>query len=194
MDAPGGIEAVSRETLLAWKKGDTKSFEIIVKSTMKRAFAIAVGIVGNPEDAKDLSQEAYIAAHRARKRFDENRPFFPWFYRLLRNRCLNFVARRSRRMEVSLDLVEYKFDSNSSPDGRLLQKERRETLWKALFELPPEQREIIVLRCFQEMSYREISRVLGVPEGTVMSRLFYARGALSRALKALPGAEGNGRE
>jgi len=175
-------EEVSRDTIIAWKKGDSGAFNAIVRATMRRAYAVALGIVGNAEDAWDLSQEAYMAAHRARKSFDADRPFFPWFYRVLRNRCLNYVKKRARRMEISLDVLEERA-GGSSADDLLLRRERIEAVWKALQTLSPEHREIIVLRNFQELSYKEISDILCIPEGTVMSRLYYARRALLEALR-----------
>jgi RNA polymerase sigma-70 factor (ECF subfamily) len=180
---PEDIAEIPKETLIAWKKGSVGAFEIIVKSTMRRAYAIALGIVGNSEDARDLSQEAYIAAHNARRRFDAERPFFPWFYRILRNRCLNFIEKRSRRREISLDVLVERKDRGCPPDEAVVRKEQIGALWKALFTLSAEHREIIMLRSFQELSYREISAVLGISEGTVMSRLFYARKALCEALE-----------
>ncbi len=182
MNSPDQADVVTRETLLAWKKGDKGAFEKIVRATMKRAYAVALGLVGNADDAHDLSQEAYIAAHRARKTFDVDRPFFPWFYRVLKNRCLNYLKKRARRREISLDVLEERAGRGSA-DGELLRKERIEMVWKALFTLSTEHREILVLRNFEELSYSEISGVLGVPEGTVMSRLYYARQALLEALR-----------
>lgn len=182
MNSTDQADVVSRETLIAWKKGDKRAFEKIVKATMRRAFAVALGLVGNADDAHDLSQEAIIAVHRARRSFDVDRPFFPWFYRVLRNRCLNHLKRRARRREISLDVLEERA-GRSSADGEVLRRERIEIVWKALFTLSPEHREILVLRNFQELSYSEISAVLGVPEGTVMSRLYYARRTLLEALK-----------
>jgi len=187
MREPDQVEEIPLETLLAWKDGKVGAFEKIVKSTMRRAYAVALGFVGNEEDARDLSQDAYLAAHRARKRFDVNRPFFPWFYKILKNRCLNYLRKRARRREISLDVLEDR-GGQSSPENHLLRKERREMVWKALFTLSPEHREVIVLRVFQELSYREISETLGIHEGTVMSRLFYARKAFSEALRG-SGAE-----
>jgi RNA polymerase sigma-70 factor (ECF subfamily) len=175
-------EEIPRETLIAWRNGDVGAFERIVRITMKRAYAIALGLLGNAEDAWDLSQESFMAVHRARKSFDVERPFFPWFYRVLRNRCLNYLKKRSRRREISLDVIEERA-SSGAPDDHLLKKEKIDGVWRALFALYPEHREIIILRNFQELSYEEISRVLGVPEGTVMSRLYYARRALLEALR-----------
>lgn len=182
MNSHDQADEISRETLLAWKKGDKRAFENIVRATMKRAYAVALGLVGNADDAHDLSQEAFIAAHRARKSFDIDRPFFPWFYRVLKNRCLNYLKKRARRREISLDVLEERVGRGSA-DEELLRRERIEMVWRALFTLSPEHREILVLRNFQELSYSEISEVLGVPEGTVMSRLYYARQALLEALR-----------
>ena len=182
MKSPDQAEVISRETLVAWKSGDKGAFEKIVRATMERAYAVALGFVGNADDAQDLSQEAFIAVHRARKRFDVDRPFFPWFYRVLRNRCLNYLKRRARRREISLDVLEERVGRGSA-DEELLRRERVEMVWRDLFTLSPEHREILVLRNFQELSYSEISGVLGLPEGTVMSRLYYARLALLEALR-----------
>lgn len=185
---------IGKETLLAWKGGSVRAFEEIVRVTMRRAFAVAVGIVGNEEDARDLSQEAFMAAHRARATFDIERPFFPWFYRILRNRCLNFVRSRSGRREISVDVLVERPCAEESPEGRMIRRERAEAVWRSIQELTPEHREIIVLRTFQELSYREIAEALGISEGTVMSRLFYARKALFRLLRGLceePDREGD---
>lgn len=192
---PGKVATIPRETLIAWKNGDKRAFELIVKATMHSAYAIAVGIVGNGEDARDLSQECYVAAYAARSSFDVERPFFPWFYRILRNRCLNFIQKRARRRETSLDAVVERSAGEGNPERHAMSREAVERIWGALQRLTPEHREIIVLRSFQEYSYREISRILGISEGTVMSRLFYARKALSLELKELgeePHHEGDG--
>jgi RNA polymerase sigma-70 factor (ECF subfamily) len=186
---------IPSETLREWKRGGTRAFEVIVRATMRRAYSIALGFLGNAEDARDVSQEAFIAAHRARKRFDDRRPFFPWFYRILRNRCLNFIQMRSRRREISMEVLAERTDGSARPDHDMIRRERIEALWRALFTLSPDHREVIVLRTFQEFSYREIAESLGISEGTVMSRLFYARRALAKALRGSGGhtnVEGDG--
>jgi RNA polymerase sigma-70 factor (ECF subfamily) len=195
MKTPCTGSDISRETLIAWKKGRVEAYERIVKATMKQSYAIALGFLGNEPDAKDASQEAYLAAHGARKSFDADRPFFPWFYRILKNRCLNVLEKRSRRPEVSLDAVAEREEVDSSPERSHLKKETAAIVWKALFSLSPEHREIIALRSFQELSYREIARVLEISEGTVMSRLFHARKALREALRGIygsPAGDGEG--
>ena len=178
-----GTADISKETLQAWKEGSVKAFEEVVRGAMRRAYAVAVGIVGNAEDAHDLTQEAFMAAHKARATFDVERPFFPWFYRILRNRCLNFLRKKAGRREVSINVLIEKPGRSESPENCLMKKERAEALWQAIQELTPEHREIIILRSFQELSYREISETLDISEGTVMSRLYYARKSLYGKLK-----------
>jgi RNA polymerase sigma-70 factor (ECF subfamily) len=188
MKTPCTGGGIAKETLVAWKMGRTEAFERIVKATMRQSYAIALGLLGNEPDAKDASQEAYIAAHAARRSFDVDRPFYPWFYRILRNRCLSLLEKRSRHPEVSLEAIEHRDETEISPERIHERRESAAMVWKALFSLSPEHREIIVLRSFQELSYREIARVLEISEGTVMSRLFYARRALREALGNAGGA------
>ncbi|HER43208.1 MAG TPA: sigma-70 family RNA polymerase sigma factor [Candidatus Eisenbacteria bacterium] len=183
MTVTDGTADISKETLRAWKEGSVEAFEEVVRTAMKRAYAVAAGILGNAEDAYDLSQEAFMAAHRARATFDLERPFFPWFYRILRNRCLNYLRKKAGRREVSIDLLIEKPGRSESPDRGVMKKERAEALWKAIQDLTPEHREIVILRSFQELSYREIAETLGISEGTVMSRLYYARRSLYGKLK-----------
>ena len=186
-------EEIGQETLAAWKKGDTRAFEKIVRLTMNRAVSMALGLLGNEEDAKDISQEAFVAAHRARDTLGEGRPGFPWFYRILRNRCLNFLRSRKRRAEVSIDILVERESPVESPDRRVSRREDAKALSEALFRLTEEHREVVILRSFNDLSYREIAEALGISEGTVMSRLFYARKALCAHLKDPLRREGDDR-
>ena len=88
-----------KELIRGWRRGDKKAFGALVRRYMSDAYLIALGFAGNSEDARDLSQDAFIKAYEARDKFDEERPFYPWFYRILRNRCLNFVRRERRKCE-----------------------------------------------------------------------------------------------
>lgn len=165
-----------REILLLVKRGKKEAYQAIVERYMKRAYYIALGFVRNPQDALDISQEAFIKAFRRIKSFDIERPFFPWFYKLIKNFCLDHLKRRSRIQEVPLE------------EGRILKEEHedremKEVLWMGIESLPVEQREVIILRYFQQLSYQEISEVMGKPVGTVMSSLFYAKKKLKEVIK-----------
>jgi len=162
-----------------WKRGEKKAFETLVKRHMTDAFYVAYGLVGNAEDARDLSQEAFVKAYQARARFDDTRPFYPWFYRILKNHCLNFVTRGRRHVSLDDENEHREIASPvSTPLESLEADERRRLVRAALDRLSEDHREIIVLKDFREHSYREIADILDIPIGTVMSRLFYARQAL----------------
>jgi RNA polymerase sigma-70 factor, ECF subfamily len=143
---------------------------------------IALGFVGNPDDAMDLSQEAFVKAFKAMRTFRDGADFYPWFYAVLRNTCFNFLRRRKTRQENSLDAAqEYGFDvADGAPDPSvaLERKEMRELVRAEIDRLAPVHREILMLRHFELLSYKEMAEVLGCPIGTVMSRLYAARQAL----------------
>ena len=171
-----------REIIRLWKRGDKRAYEALVRRYMSAAYMVAYGYVNNAEDARDLSQEAFVKVYQARARFDEERPFYPWLYRVLRNHCLNYLRRG--RTEVSID-DENTHREIASPGPSALDNlegdERRCIVRAAIERLSDDHREIIMLKNFNDCSYKEISELLGIPIGTVMSRLFYARQAL-RAL------------
>lgn len=171
-----------QDLIRRWKRGDKQAFETLVRRHMTDAFYVAYGYVGNAEDARDLSQEAFVKAYQARARFDETRPFYPWLYRILKNHCLNFVTRSHRHISLDDENEHREIPSPAaSPLENLEEGERKRLVRTALDRLSEDHREIIVLKNFKDHSYKEISDILGIPIGTVMSRLFYARQAL-RAL------------
>jgi RNA polymerase sigma-70 factor (ECF subfamily) len=175
-----------RELIRRWKHGDKRAFETLVRRHMTDAFYVAYGYVGNAEDARDLSQEAFVKAYQARARFDEDRPFYPWLYRILKNHCLNFVTRGHRHLSLDDENEHREIASPAaSPLEDLEDGERRRLVRVALDRLSEDHREIIVLKNFKEHSYREIADLLGIPIGTVMSRLYYARQELRSLIEEL---------
>lgn len=174
---------IPTEIVEAWINGDMSAFGRIVKMTMKEAYSVALTFVGNAEDAKDISQDAYILAHRSRKKFDISRPFFPWFYAIIKNLCLNFIKKRNTREVLSEDVLELSPGDVPDPEQSAIKSETKEIVWRTLFRLSPEHREVVILRDIVGLSYAEISGVAGIPVGTVMSRLYYARERLYELLK-----------
>ena len=175
------------------RDGDREAFAALVHRYRGEALQVALGVVGNAEDARDLTQEAFLRALANMHRFELERPFFPWLYKILRNLCFNFLAKRGRHGECPLVLES---DGGIDPRGHgddplesAAAAECAEKLWEALSTLSDEHREIIVLRHFRDLSYQEIATLLAIPRGTVMSRLFYARNALRAALDAQLGPE-----
>jgi RNA polymerase sigma-70 factor (ECF subfamily) len=190
--APGARAALAAapESLLVTRAraGDAGAFGELVRRYMRRGYFAALGITGSPDDARDLSQEAFIRAYRARGRLDPGRPFYPWLYRILRRLCLNFLRDRSARArklrEAGGWLAEETHGRPPADPGRSLESATlRRRIAAAIEELPPEQRETIVLREFEGLRYREIAELLEIPIGTVMSRLYAARRKLAARLE-----------
>jgi RNA polymerase sigma-70 factor (ECF subfamily) len=170
--------------------GDRHAFGVLVRQYQRQAYAIAYSFVGNREDALELAQESFARAYKAMDRFDSSLPFYPWLYRIIKNTCLNHLKKRNRRGEVSLEgMQETGFDvasATEAPDNSMHRLELKAQLAEALTTLPEDHREILVLRHFQELSYREIAECLGIPQGTVMSRLHAARKNLRSRLERDP--------
>jgi RNA polymerase sigma-70 factor, ECF subfamily len=172
------------------KKGDREAFSLIVQQYMRPAYYVALGYVGRPEDALDLSQDAFVNAFRHIKRFDSSKRFFPWFYSILKNLCMNHLNRIRRRREESIDEMAEEGQpaipiESVSPEQSVVRKDLEEKIGQALLRLKPKDREIIILQHFQDYSYQQIADLLGIPIGTVMSRLYGARAALRRELQRM---------
>jgi RNA polymerase sigma-70 factor (ECF subfamily) len=171
-----------REILEAVQKGDKEAYGRIVKRYMHSAYYIALGFVHNQQDALDVSQDAFIKAFRKIKMFDAGKPFFPWFYRVLRNLCIDHLKRKGRMRAIPLENVPVLAEEKED-------RELKETLWKGIEKLSFEQREIVILRYFRQFSYAEIAELMGKPIGTVMSSLFYAKKNLKRIVGKYLGFE-----
>lgn len=171
------------------RRGDTAAFGTLVECTMRRAYRVALGLVGRHEDALDLSQEAFARAFRARRTLDPSRPFFPWYYQILRRLCFNFLrdrkSRRARLDGAAPWLVEDAAcrQSASRPDRAAELAALREKLQQAVEELSEREREIFVLRELEGLRYAEMAALLDIPIGTVMSRLYAARRRLMVTLE-----------
>jgi RNA polymerase sigma-70 factor (ECF subfamily) len=170
------------------RSGDAAAFGELVTRHMQRGYYAALGLVGSHEDALDLSQEAFVRAFRARTSLDPDRAFYPWLYQILRRLCFNFVRdRRTRREKLERAghwLMEEAVarSSASSPERTAERAELRSRLEVAIEALPVGQREVLALKQFQGLKYREIAELLDIPIGTVMSRLYTARKSLAENL------------
>ncbi|MCH8955140.1 sigma-70 family RNA polymerase sigma factor [candidate division KSB1 bacterium] len=173
--------------ILRCQAGEKKAYGELVNKYMKRAYYTALGLLGSPEAAMDLSQEAFIRAYRAIKRLDANKKFFTWYYRILKNLCLNYLRDRARHARPFSEVGETTLlrisDQSEDASKQVEQEETKEMVWEAINSLNPQEREIIILKDFQEHSYKEISELLDCPMGTVMSRLYNARQALKVKLE-----------
>jgi len=146
-----------------------------------RAFHFALQMVGNREDAMDLTQEAFLRLHRHWDRRDTSRPLAPWLYAVLRNLAIDLLRRRSSHKEC--DAAEATEESaGPGPEVLAAQNELTARVWRAIRRLPQEQREALLLRDWHGLSYAEIAQALGVHVTTVNSRLHDAREKLRSQL------------
>ena len=170
------------------RAGDRDAFGALVERYMRRAYLQALGIVRSREDALDLSQEAFVRAFRARHTLDPERPFYAWLYQILRRLCFNFLRdakARTRLIEAERHdwLVAAAQAAPVDPATQAERADERRRVTAAIDRLPPHEREILVLKEFEALKYREIAELVGVPIGTVMSRLYSARKRLADALE-----------
>ena len=173
--------------ILRCQRGDKRAFGEIVNKYMKRAYFSALGLTGSHEAALDMSQDAFVRAWRSIKKFEPGRNFFTWYYQILRNLCFNFIRDRSRHArpfsQIDGDVLLSVSDDTQDSSSAIEHEEIRKSVWDALNSLKPHEREIITLKDFQDLSYKEIADILECPIGTVMSRLFTARQALKMKLE-----------
>lgn len=172
------------ELLASAQGGNLFAFEEVVRRYQRRVYATALRIVRRHDLADDVTQEAFLRAHRSLASYDATRPFGPWICRIAANLAINHVRSPLAR-EEALDeagLERRRAPAGDGPLSAVLDKEARAVLEEAVGTLPPEQRAVFVLRAFEDLSYAEIAEALGLSVGTVMSRLSRAREKLRAAL------------
>jgi RNA polymerase sigma-70 factor, ECF subfamily len=165
--------------------GDMKAFENLVRAYMKKAYYLVLGLVRNHDDALDISQNAFVKAHRAIRTLNSGERFPAWFYSILRNEALNYMRKNKRSRFESLDNPACLIEIENPDDKETDRAELNRALWEAIRKLSLEMQEILVMKHFQNMDYNEISALLGIPRGSVASRLYRARTALRAKLDGL---------
>ncbi len=169
--------------------GEQVAWEELVKTHTKRVYALCYRFTNRDNQAQDLTQEVFLRVFKSLGSFRAGEgSFVVWLTRLTRNLLVDHYRRTKRdrvtdAIEDKLAVLEQKTGSHSRTEGLLAGREAGELLQGALQKLSPELREAVILRDLQEMEYREIARVLNVPEGTVKSRLNRGRAELARVLK-----------
>lgn len=155
--------------------GDTRAFESLVDRYQKPVFNLAMRMVNNYDEARDIAQSVFIKAFEKLNSFDERYRFFSWIYRITVNESINFINKEKRRKELS----EHALPRVKTPAESFDDHELSDRIWDAVVDLQVKYRIVIMLRYFHSLTYSEISYILGIPEKTVKSRLFTARRLLS---------------
>lgn len=162
--------------------GDANAFEELVLRYEKTVYNLALRMVGDRDDAFDMTQEAFIKAYGSLSSFRGDSKFSVWIYRITTNVCLDFLRSKSRKQQVSLTVSDDDEDAQldipdpkADPEQQLIKKISMQSVEEGLKTLPDKQRQILVMRELCGMSYAEIGKALSLEEGTVKSRIFRAR-------------------
>jgi len=169
---------IDKQCIEAVQSGDKDAYCTIVKCYMKKAYYIALGFVKSEPDALDVSQDAFIKAYKHIKKFKTGNPFFPWFYQILKNLCLDWLKKNRKRNQIPLENIKLSSGPGCSQDIKI-------QIWKGIEKLPLAQKEILILRYFQGFSYVEIARMLNKPLGSVMSSIHYAKRNLRNKMEKI---------
>lgn len=179
-------KAVIRQVL----DGDTDAFSHLVTAYEKQVYNLCLRMVSGPEDAADLTQEAFVKAWQGLRFYKFEASFSTWLYRLTTNLCIDHLRRQKRRQTVSLtvdgdDGVEEMELSSGEPEPEevVLEQERRQALADAMAKLEEQDRALLTLRVVEELSYEQIAEVLDIKAGTVKSRLSRTRDRLRKILQ-----------
>lgn len=179
------------EMVRAVLDGDATAYRGLVEKYQTRVYNMVYGMVRNREDARDITQESFVKAFNNLKSFRLESSFYTWLYRIAMNLSIDFTRKRKRR-EISgfeEDIASRDDDGGiaevhnvDNPRKNLERKQLYDKIMESLDKLPADQKQVILLRELEGLSYKEISDVMGIPEGTVMSRLFYARKKMQKLL------------
>ena len=176
------------------QQGDMAAFRQLVDRHQRRAFAIALALVRDENDARELVQDAFLRVFKSLGSFQGGSSFFTWLYRIITNLSIDLIRKPGRQLA---DIDEARFESDESQEAEfpllsrvdgadpadvVRRREIAKRLQAALDALPPYHRGVIVMREIEGLSYEEMAQAMNVSKGTIMSRLFHARQKLQKAL------------
>lgn len=178
------------------RSGDQRAFKLLVERYQRRVYAVALGMLKDREEARDVAQEAFIKVYKYVEHFKGDSSFSTWLYRITSNLCIDVLRRRgsggqTEQVEfddaVKFDVAEANVGAlgtrlGTNPQKSLLRRELAAKVTAAFEQLPPAHRQILLLREVEGMSYEDLARTLQIPKGTVMSRLFHARLKMQKIL------------
>ena len=187
------MEPDDRKLVEDARRGDAGAFRELVIRHQRRAYAVALGMVHDPDDARDVCQEAFLKVHKNLSTFEGEAQFFTWLYRIVMNLCIDHL-RKKRGQQVEFDETQAPDDPDEGgiaphrtgfdPARALSDKELRKQIMGALDKLSPAHRAVLVMREVEGMSYQEMADEMKCSIGTIMSRLFHARKKMQSMLIA----------
>ncbi len=182
-----GDAGSDRQLIDQAKAGEPAACDALARRYRRAAYLLALQMLGNRDDAMDVTQDAMLRFFSTLNSFDATRRVQPWLFTIVRNQVRDLWRQRQRRPADAIGesdaLIGQLAAPQPSPEADLRRQELRQRVWRALATLPADKREIIVLRDFHDLSYSDIAEVLDIPIGTVMSRLHGARRQLRARLE-----------
>jgi len=166
----------------SFKDGDQKAFNQLVCKYKKEVFRLTLKMIRNSEDAKDLSQEVFVKAYHNLKDFREESSFKTWLLRIAINLCINYNRKKRLRTFVSFFEIAKPLVSNDSPSNEMEKAELQKDIDQAILWLPEKQKQVFVLRHYQNLSHSQIAEITGKTEGAVKSNYFQAVKKLKKYL------------
>jgi len=159
--------------------GDIEAFEILLKKYREEIYYFVLRLVRLPQDAEDVTQMAFVNVFRSLSKFKKQSRFKTWLYKIAFNLCLNHLKKSKVRETEELD---YTIASDDDPASTVIDRERQEQLQQAIEELPQKQRMTVILRVYQDLSYHEVSQILGCSEGAAKANFHFALQKLKKKL------------
>jgi RNA polymerase sigma-70 factor (ECF subfamily) len=170
------------ELVVLCLQGKREAFEELVKRYERQIYSLAYRLTNNYHDAVDLTQEVFLHLYQVLDKFDGDRKFFPWMYRIATNVCYNALKKKPKEATSLDNVIEFVSDQDSQPEDKYESKEIRETVHKAITELPENFRIPMVLRYLEDLSYKQISAAMDLPVSTIETRLYRGRIMLQKKL------------
>lgn len=177
------------------RSGDQRAFKTLVERYQRKVFSVALGMLKDKEEARDVAQEAFVKVYRYLDHFKGDASFYTWLYRITVNICIDVMRRKGGAKgeavefdeTLAMDVSEANLGAlgtrlGTNPQKSALRRELAEKIQAALEQVPEKHRAILLLREVEGMSYEDLARTLEIPKGTVMSRLFHARLKVQKVL------------
>lgn len=178
------------------RSGDQRAFKLLVERYQRKVYAVALGMLKDKEEARDVAQEAFVKVYRYLDHFKGDASFYTWLYRITVNICIDVMRKKGSGRgdehvefdeQVKMDVSEANIGAlgsrlGTNPQKSALRAELAQRITEAIQQIPEAHRQILLLREIEGMSYEDLARTLKIPKGTVMSRLFHARLKMQKIL------------